>query len=133
VSPIVLRSLWHCVHPLRNAVESCCQPGTQHCAVGLRSRLSSYSGSLLRNDNNLRHAKKSTHLQMRANSDEGIWMVALYSVSGMPSLKRHTCESCPCMQLLLVGACPHAVLMQGTLGVGRAAVERRRTARCRCP
>ena len=26
------------------------------------------------------------HLQMRANSEEGIWMVALYSVSGMPSL-----------------------------------------------
>ena len=28
------------------------------------------------------------HLQMRANSEEGILMVAAYSVSGMPSLPR---------------------------------------------
>ena len=37
----------------------------------------------------LQEPRHAAHLQMRANSEEGIWMVALYSVSGMPSL-RHT-------------------------------------------
>ena len=60
VSPMVLRSLLGIVHPLSSLGKTCFQ---------------------------MRRARMCAHLQMRANSEEGIWMVALYSVSGMPSLR----------------------------------------------